>query len=167
MPRIGSRVALTAAASQRMMLGAMRRLLIFLLLTIPTFATTDKRVYDKPCDAVWAAALDVGKTKYRLLGTIVGEQTLSVSTGSNMTGERIITLALKPDSDRSCAAEAQTRYMWGTGDGRNLLTRIQEDLVGDELGKDTPAFKKFDRCVENGLDSEKKCEAKFRTAMKR
>jgi hypothetical protein len=35
-------------------------------------------------------------------------------------------------------------------------------LVGDELGRETKAFLKFQDCVENSRSNEAKCETKFR-----
>jgi hypothetical protein len=138
-------------------------LFLILLIPVPSLAMKSrKETLPQSCDAVWKAAIAVAKTEqYRIISTSKEEHLISVAVGGVWAGERIISLSLTPDGDQRCIATVQSRFSGlAHSDGPDLLERVHVELVGETLGQDSEAFRKYRKCVRDS--SPAKCDAKLR-----
>lgn len=113
------------------------------------------------CDQVWRAAIAVAKTEqYRIISVSKEERVISLAVGGAWSGERIISLSLESDGEQRCVATVQSRFSGlAHSDGPDLLQRVRLELIGEMLGNDSEAFRKYKRCI---LDSPTaKCDAKL------
>jgi hypothetical protein len=145
---------------------------LLLLFAFFTFGTVDPAVamkshqetFPQPCDVVWKAAVTVAKTQqYRIVSVSKEEQIISVAAGGIWWGERLLSLSLQEGKEHGCTATVQSRYSGlQHSDGPDLLARVHVQLVGDEVGRESEAFTRFERCVSYSYTDENKCEKKLR-----
>lgn len=121
------------------------------------------RTFDQTCDAVWTASVAVAKgQQYRVVSISKEEQIISLAVGGAWSGERIITLALAPGAERGCTASVQSRFSGlAHSDGPDLLSRINVELVGQTMDRDSKEFHRFKDCVENSPTADAKCESRL------
>jgi hypothetical protein len=153
------------------MLSVMSRLtlLIALLCTsLPSLAMKNRRqTFPQSCDVVWKAAVAVAKSQdYRIISIAAEEQVLSLSAGGIWWGERIISLSLAPGIEHGCTATVQSRYSGlQHSDGPDLLARIDVQLIGEEVDRDSKAFRNFKNCIGSYNHDETKCVEKLKKAI--
>jgi hypothetical protein len=133
-----------------------------LLLSLQSVAMKSRQeAFPQSCDAVWKAAIAVAKTQqYRIISASKQDQLISVAVGGVWAGERIISLSLASDGQQHCIATVQSRFSGlAHSDGPDLLERVHVELVGETLGQDSEAFRKYKKCV--GDSTATKCDAKL------
>lgn len=141
-------------------------LLLLLSASSPLFAMKNRfQDFPEPCDVVWKATVAVAKTQdYRLISISDEEKMISLAAGGFLSGERIISLTVAPAPEHGCRVTVQSRFSGlAHSDGPDLLGRIRVQAVGDELGRETAAFRHFKRCVDHSsTKSPQECEEIFR-----
>lgn len=139
-------------------------LLAFLLAhaSITLAMSNRQRTFNRPCDAVWKAAVTVAKTQdYRVVSISREEQIISLSVGGVWSGERLVSISLAPGKEGGCTATVQSRFAGlAHSDGPDLLSRVSVELIGQEIDRDSKEFRRFKSCVESPT-SDSKCKARL------
>ena len=141
---------------------------IFLLLVLLAHSSISlalsnrHRAFNRPCDAVWKAAVTVAKTQdYRIVSISTEEQIISLAVGGALSGERLVSISLAPGKEGGCTATVQSRFSGlAHSDGPDLLSRVSVELIGQEIDRDSKEFRRFKSCVESPT-SDSKCEARL------
>lgn len=143
-------------------------LFVLLLLNFQAFALKSReRTFAENCDVVWKASMAVAKSQeYRIVGVSKEEQIISLAVGGFMAGERIISLNLTSLNGDGCTVSVQSRFSGLIhSDGPDLLRRIELEIVGNSLDRDSKAFKHFKDCLE--WAKSEKCEKRLREDLER
>jgi hypothetical protein len=134
---------------------------VFLLSAQSVAMKSRREALSRSCDEVWRAAIAVAKTQqYRIVSASKEEWIVSVAVGGAWAGERIISLSLASDGEQRCIATVQSRFSGlAHSDGPDLLERVHVELVGEILGRDSEAFRKYKHCIRDLPPAE--CDVKL------
>ena len=145
------------------------------LLCIPSVAMKNRSTtFREPCDAVWRAAITVGKSQnYRIVSVSTEEHIISLAAGGAWGGERVISASLAPSVEGGCVLTVQSRYSGVEhSDGKDFTARVTVALLNPDLNYNSDAYRKFENCLHGGSDwgggrknVEATCEAKLRTML--
>ncbi len=145
------------------------------LLCIPSVAMKNRSTtFHEPCDAVWRAAVTVGKSEtYRIVSVSTEEHIISLAAGGAWWGERVISASLAPGVEGGCVLTVQSRYSGVEhSDGKDFIARVTVTLLNPDLNHNSDAYRKFEKCLNGGSDwgggrksVEATCEAKLRTML--
>lgn len=135
----------------------------------PQFPTDEITArFDGSCDAVWKAARSVAETPlYRVL-SVDQAKLMSLEIAGALAPE--LKLVLRSDGE-NCLATIKTLHCGGFSDcrsagltlaGPDLMARIGAEILAEQSDRNSPAFQRYEQCVEGSYKSAPKCEKKLR-----
>ncbi|HEV3511989.1 MAG TPA: hypothetical protein VGS05_09825 [Candidatus Sulfotelmatobacter sp.] len=147
----------------------MKAVIMLLAVSVPAFALKSReRTFPQDCDVVWKASMAVAKSEqYRIISVSKEEQIISLEVGGFIAGERIVSLNLSSLNGDGCTVAVQSKFSGLIhSDGPDLLRRIEVELVGNWLDRESKAFRHFQNCMEFTKD-ESNCQKHLRKDLDR